>query len=258
MLRRSWSIATISILVLIVASYAHEILVLFSGYRRLHDAHPFYAAESIDKTGGAVLCIITVWLLYRGSFRSALERFGLSHNAPRALAFGVAASLPMLFGFALTFHFNSRVEFVPLLFLDCFSPLVEEVEFRGFGVIQVHRGTGWPFWAVVWPSALLFGYGHVEQGQSKLEMLGPFFLTAFGGVVFAWLAYKWKSLWVAIALHISMNLWWDVFSVSNNAIGGWFPFALQTFTIIIAIVGTLYLTKLQNGALPTNRASRSE
>src|ERR1700759_950364 len=104
--RRPWSIATISILVLIAASYAHETLVLFSGYRRLHDAHPFYAAESIDKIGGAVLCIITVWLLYRGSFRSALETLGLSGNAPRALAFGIAASLPMLFGFALTFHFN--------------------------------------------------------------------------------------------------------------------------------------------------------
>lgn len=252
MLRRSCYIATISILVLIVASYAHEILVQFSGYRHLHDAHPFYAAESIDKIGGAALCIITVWLLYRGSFRSVFERLGLSRNTPRALAFGIAASLPMLFGFALTFHVKSGVEFVPFLFLDCFSPLVEEVEFRGFGVLQVHRGTGWPFWAVVWPSALLFGYGHVEQGQSKLEMLGLFFLTAFGGVTFAWLAYKWKSLWVAIALHISMNLWWDIFSVSNNAIGGWFPFALQTFTIIIAVVGTVYLTKPRNRSLAAN------
>jgi membrane protease YdiL (CAAX protease family) len=84
----------------------------------------------------------------------------------------------------------------------------------------------------------LFGYVHVEQGQSKLEMLGLFLLTGLGGVVFAWLAYKWKSLWVAVALHICMNLWWDVFSVSGNAIGGWLPFALQTLTIIIAVAGT--------------------
>src|SRR5579872_3243542 len=98
MMRRSWGIATISILVLIVASYTHEILVLFGGYRRLHDAHPFWVAESIDKAGGAVLCIITVWLLYRGSLRNALERLGLSRNAPRGLVFGFAASLPMLLG----------------------------------------------------------------------------------------------------------------------------------------------------------------
>ena len=255
MLRRSWSIATISILVLIVASYAHEILALFSGYRRLHVAHPFYVVESIDKIGGAVLCIVSVWLLYRGSFRSVLERLGLSCNAPRALAFGITASLPMLLGFALTLHLNSHVELLPVLFLDFFSPLVEEVEFRGFGVLQLHRGTGWPFWAVVWPSAILFGYGHVEQGQSKLEMLGLFLLTGLGGLVFAWLTYKWRSLWVAVALHMCMNLWWDVFSVSNNAIGGWFPFALQTLTIIIAVVGTLYLTKPRTRNLATHLPS---
>lgn len=248
---RSWRIATVSILTLIVAAYAHEILALFGAYRRLHLEHPFYFAESIDKIGGAVLCGIFVWLLYRSGARGVLERLGLYGNTLRATAFGIAASLPMLIGFALSFKFNSHFEFLPVLFRDLLSPLVEEVEFRGFGVLQLHRGTGWPFWAVVWPSAILFGYGHVEQGQTALEMVGLFFLTGFGGVVFAWLAYKWQSLWVAIALHLCMNLWWDLFSVSNNAIGGWFPFALQTLTIVIAIVGTLYLTKPRSRTLAT-------
>jgi len=241
--RRSWIIAAISVLVLTAATYAHEILDLFDWYGRLHATYPFYFVERIDKTGAAILCILSVWLLYRGSFRSVLERLGLSGNAPRALAFGIAASLPMLFGFALRFHLNSRLEFLSITFLGFFSPLVEEVEFRGLGVLQLQRGTGWPFWVAVWPSAILFGYGHVEQGQSRLEMLGLFLLTGLGGVVFAWLAYKWQSLWVAVALHICMNLWWDIFSVSTNAIGGWLPFALQTLTIIIAVGGTLYLTK---------------
>ena len=34
-LRRSWSIATVSFLTLIVAAYAHEILSLIGSYRRL-------------------------------------------------------------------------------------------------------------------------------------------------------------------------------------------------------------------------------
>lgn len=257
MLRRSWRIFTISILVLVVAFNAHEILELFGGYRRLHLLHPFYFAESIDKLGGAVLCIIAVWLLYRGSLRSVLERVGLSSNSLRALAFGVAASLPMLLGFALTFRLNSRLGFLPVLFLDFLSPLVEEVECRGFGVLQLHSGTGWPFWAVVWPSAIVFGYGHVEQGQSRLEMLGLFLVTGLGGVVLAWLAFRWQNLWVAVAFHICVNLWWDIFSVSNNAIGGWFPFALQTLTIIIAIVGTLYLTKPRSRTLATELGSNA-
>src|SRR5437016_4257112 len=120
MLRRPWIIATISVLVLLVASYAHEVLVRFNWYRQLHDAHPFYVAESIDKAGGGLLCIITVWLLYRGSFPSVLKKLGLYRNAPRALAFGIAASLPMLLGLALTFAFNHHAEFLPVLFLDIF------------------------------------------------------------------------------------------------------------------------------------------
>jgi membrane protease YdiL (CAAX protease family) len=258
MLRRSWSIATISIFVLIVAYYAHEILELFAGYRRLHLSYPFYFVESIDKLGGALLCIISVWLLYRGSLRSVLERLGLSGNSLRALAFGIAASLPMLLGFALNFRLNPHLEFLPLLFRDLFSPLVEEIEYRGFGVLQLQRGTGWPFWAVVWPSAIAFGYGHVEQGQSRLEMLGLFLVTGLGGVVLAWLAYRWQNLWVAVALHICMNLWWDLFSVSNNAIGGWFSFALQTLAIVMAIVGTMYVTKPPTRNLATHLADGAQ
>jgi len=31
-----------------------------------------------------------------------------------------------------------------------------------------------------------------------------------------------------------MNLWWEVFSVAKNALGGWLPFVLQTGTVILA------------------------
>ena len=96
---------------------------------------------------------------------------------------------------------------------------------------------------LVWPSALLFGYGHVEQGQSLKEMAGLFFLTGAGGVTFAWLVYRWQNLWVAVALHICMNLWWELFSVAKSAIGGWFPFMLQNLTMLLAIFITLYRTR---------------
>ena len=96
---------------------------------------------------------------------------------------------------------------------------------------------------VVWPSALLCGYGHVEQGQSLQDMAGLFFLTGAGGVTFAWLVYRWQSLWVAVALHICMNLWWRLFSVAKTAIGGWLPFTLQNLTMLLAIFITLYRTR---------------
>jgi hypothetical protein len=44
----------------------------------------------------------------------------------------------------------SQLEPLPLLFRTVFSPLVEEIEFRGFGMRQLQRGTGWTFWIAVY------------------------------------------------------------------------------------------------------------
>ncbi len=239
---RSWSITVITFAVLILASYAHEITSGVPAYGWLHSHRPFYVAESIDKIGGAAVCLLAVWLMYRNGIRGIGSELGLSGPVLPAIAFAPIASSPMLIGFAITRSLTPHIEFLPLLFLTVLSPFVEEIEFRGFGVRQLQRGTGWPFWVVVWPSALLFGYGHVEQGQSLQEMAGLFFLTGAGGVTFAWLVYRWQNLWVAVALHICMNLWWELFSVAKTAIGGWFPFMLQNLTMLLAIFITLYRT----------------
>ncbi len=164
----------------------------------------------------------------------------LSHFA--AVVFALLASSPMLIGFALTRSVTPHIEPITILFLTMFSPIVEEIEFRGLGVRNLQRGTGWPFWITVWPQALLFGWGHVEQGQRFQEMAGLMLLTGSGAVVFAWLLYRWQSLWFPVALHVCMNLWWVVFSVAKNALGGWLPFVLQTGTVILAIGITFYWT----------------
>jgi hypothetical protein len=241
-MRRLWSF-TITVAVLILATYIHRVLSLFAAYRELHRHQPFYLAESIDKIAVVILCVGTVWLLRRTSLRGIACDLGLSAPVLPAIAFALVASSPMLIGFALTRSLTPHIQILPLLFMTVFSPLVEEIEFRGFGVRQLQRGTGWPFWVVVWPSAILFGLGHIEQGQSLQEMAGLFFLLGAGGVIFAWLVYRWQNLWVAIALHIAMNLWWELFSVAKTAISGWLPFVLQNTTIVLAILITVYWTQ---------------
>lgn len=62
-------------------------------------------------------------------------------------------------------------------------------------------------------------------------------LTGSGAVVFAWLIYRWQSLWFPIFLHVCMNLWWEVFSAAKTALGGWVPFVLQTGSISLAALG---------------------
>jgi len=149
----------------------------------------------------------------------------------------------MLIGFAFTGDLSPHIQVLPVLFLAFFSPLVEEIASRGFGFRQLLRGTEWPFRIAVWPSAVLFGYGHVEQGQNLREMLGLFFLTGSPAVIFAWLVYRWQNLWVAVMLHIFVNLWWELFPVAKSAIGGWLPFVVQTATMLFAFLLTWYWTR---------------
>jgi membrane protease YdiL (CAAX protease family) len=243
MTRHAWRIAAITITVLVVIHYVHRILSQFTVYRGLYRHHPFYVPESIDKIAGVVLCVLAVWIMRDAGLRGVSRELGLLAPVLPAIAFALAVSSPMLIGFAITRSLAPHIDLLPFLFLTVFSPIVEEIEFRGFGVRQLQRGTGWPFWVVVWPSALLFGLGHVEQGSTVQEMAGLFLLISFGGVVFAWLVYRWQNLWVAIALHSCMNLWWDLFSIARTAIGGWFAFALQNLTILLAIIVTLYWTR---------------
>jgi membrane protease YdiL (CAAX protease family) len=256
---RPWSVALFTLLVLILIDHVHELLARLAAYRALYRAHEFYVPESIDKVAGFALCLLTVVLLSRANgFRGVSRELGLSAPVLRAFAFALVVSSPMWIGFAITRKLTPHIHVAPLLFLTVLSPFVEEVEFRGFGVRFLQRGTGWPFWLSVWPSALLTGFGHVEQGQTLAEMLGLFFLTAAGGVLFAWLVYRWQSLWIAIALHICMNLSWELFSVARSAIGGWLPFVFQNLTMLLAIVVTLLRTTSPGGSLEQPRADKPQ
>jgi len=126
-----------------------------------------------------------------------------------------------------------------LLFLTVFSPIVEELEYRGFGFWQLYRRARWPLWLAILPPAVLFGLGHIEKGQDAKEMAAIFVLTGTGAAVFSWLLKEWQNLWIPIGLHICMNLWWEMFTAAKTLIEGWFPFALQSATILLAIVLTI-------------------
>jgi len=242
----AWGFAAPTLVVLAAVNFLHEFLSHFAAYRGLYERHSFYVPEGIDKLSGVVMCAFAVWILRKVGWQEITCELGLTASPLPALAFALVASSPMLVGFAVTRGVTPHMRTLPILFLTVLSPIVEEIEFRGLGVRNLQRGTGWPFWAIVWPQALLFGWGHVEQGQSFADMVGLMLLTGSGAVVFGWLVYRWQSLWFPIVLHVCMNLWWEVFSVSKTALGGWFPFVLQTVSILFAVGITLYWTKAQN------------
>jgi hypothetical protein len=45
-----------------------------------------------------------------------------------------------------------------------------------------------------------------------------------------------------------MNFYWELFSVSKTALGGWFPFVLQWITILCAAFLTWKVTRKQSVA----------
>jgi membrane protease YdiL (CAAX protease family) len=96
----------------------------------------------------------------------------------------------------------------------------------------------------------LFGVGHVEKGASLKEAAGLILLTGAGGAIFSWLLVQWNSLWPPFSLHCLMNLSWELFSVANTALGGWFPFALQTACVVFAVSLTLVLRRIRPAVVP--------
>ena len=107
-----------------------------------------------------------------------------------------------------------------------FGPIAEEVLFRGLLFRQLVRRAGRsPVRAMV-VSAVAFGAAHLSS--STLGQCSPTGSTAslypghweslsalvgeatLGGLLFAWLTYRWGSIWPAIGLHSSLNLSWDL------------------------------------------------
>ena len=167
--QRPWLVASVTLVVLVATTYAHNLLAVFPAYRQLHRTAPFYYVESIDQILVVALCVLAVWLMRRAPLREAIHELGLSAPILPAFAFALGVSLPMLIGFGLTRSLTPHLQLLPTLYLTVFSPFVEELESRGFGVRQLQRGTSWPFWVVVWPSAVLFGWSHVERGENLLS-----------------------------------------------------------------------------------------
>ena len=153
----------------------------------------------------------------------------------------------MFVGFALVMPFNTTLSLNTVVISVLCAGFFEELYFRGFLFGQLYRYTSWGFIPAVIIGATLFGLVHLYQGNDWLESLGIFLVTFMGGVLFAWLYTEWNyNLWIAIFLHALMNLSWEMFSVSESALGGWYPNVCRALTIFLIIAGTINY-KLRKG-----------
>jgi membrane protease YdiL (CAAX protease family) len=199
----------------------------------------------------SVLIVLFAWGQSPGG---ALLELGLLSNPVAGYAFGFAAALPTLVAWPIV---GARPVFASAIVGSVLlGPLAEEVLFRGLLFRQLYRRGGQRPLRAMTVSALAFGFAHLANvdfenvrlavPQTMTPVMGQVGLTALGGLLFAWVAYRWDSLWPAIGLHTFMNLSWEFFGVNGptGAVHGVvrLPADAATTTRLASVAIAVYLT----------------
>lgn len=227
------------VVVLLVVWFLYNLqdsLVRIPAYRRLYQHHPFYVPEGIKTSLEIILCLIAAAVAGK-SFRWMPQELRLDRGFGRGVLFALIATAPMGIALAAT-HSMGKISWLAIVYLAFLAPFAEELVIRAYGFGQLHRRCGWPVWLAILVTAVIFGWGHIEKGSNLAEMAELFVLLTSGGVFFAWFFYRWGSIWFPFAMHALMNFYWEIFSVSRTALGGWFAFTAQSSAILLAAVLT--------------------
>ncbi len=190
--------------------------------------------------------ILMVKVLRRGTWRRTLEELGLTHPAWHGTRLALAATVPMA-AMVLT-SYRVRLDPESLLGAALLGPFAEEVLYRGFLFQQLWHRARWPVWAAALLSALMFALAHHPDPTA----IGPpTLVTIAGGCLFAWVTWRWRSLWPAIALHGAINFWWDL---APNSPGSLVAGSTQGIALALMVLLTWRLTSARS-VTPSDRTS---
>lgn len=167
----------------------------------------------------AVPSIVIVGFMWRMPPVDALRELGLAANPFPGLMLGVLTLIPLI---ALwTQDRLSAVSAGAMVGTSLVGPFAEEVLFRGLLFRQLLRRGGRSVIGSMAVSALVFGSAHLTlfvgftHGRfSYVPWLDPyvneFGVTMLGGLLLAWIVYRWDSLWPAVGVHSALNLSWQL------------------------------------------------
>ena len=193
-------------------------------------------------------------LLARNS--SLVEDLGLNRSIIKGFLFALICTSPMFIGFGFVFDFNFDISINTILISVLAAGFFEELFFRGFLFGLVFKKTNLGFIPSVLFGALFFGILHLHQSSEIGELVGIFLITFLGGILFAWLYAEWNyNIWMPIFLHMLMNLSWELFSVSDNALGGIYSNVFRVLCIALVIALTVIYKKKKGLKLEINRST---
>ncbi len=206
-------------------------------------------AEPTWKLGWVLFCFGGLWVAHRMGPRAAIAELGLTGSAVQGVGIALLSSLPMLVMLLLVS--KSAIRVIPRTMFSAVvvAAVTEEILFRGYLFRQLYRRGGWHFVPAVLVTGVLFGLAHMGTALrgGALEVLGVTGITTLGGAFFAWLFVRWNdNLWVPIGMHLFLNAWWELFAVSQNAIGNWGANGARALAIVASISITLRFTKGAN------------
>lgn len=188
----------------------------------------------------AVLTAVLLAALLKPRDLPLADSLGLRWHSARGPVLVLLATLPCWIGLAALGRLDTAPAPLTLLMLAFVFPLAEEVLYRGLGFIFLVRVLHWPAWLAALPQALMFGAVHwlgaggLDGGATALQILA---LIIVGGLAFAWLNHLDRlTLWSGLALHVSLNLAWNLFILDEAMALDWKVTALRLAAVAMAVL----------------------
>jgi hypothetical protein len=185
---------------------------------------------------------------------SLFESLGLNKSITKGFLFSFICTLPLFVGFSFVFDFTPEISIDTILVSIISAGFFEELFFRGFLFGLLFKNTKLGFIPSVFFGALFFGLIHLYQSTELAELIGIFLITFVGGLLFAWAYAEWSyNIWIPVFLHMLMNLSWELFSVSDNALGGIYSNVFRIISIGFIVAITILYKKKKRINLEINK-----
>lgn len=194
------------------------------------------------------LSFLGLFVVHRLRPKALFAELGLLGQVGTGLGISFLASMPMLLTLAATSKTNRHLVLGNTFLVAVFGPVCEEILFRGYVFRQLYRRAGWTFLGSIAVSGGVFGMAHLGGLLGKISLgkaAGEIGVIAVGGAFFAWLLVRWSdNLWVPIGLHVSMNLWCEIFAC-DKAVGSWHNNIGRVLTVLFALVITIVRNRVR-------------